>query len=492
MTGSTLHKHPQYDYNFEDWKLCTQLFEGKHGVVCKDTSILWPHAIEEPAGLDLQSALGKLVTDIGSTQWHRRTRRTRWLAIPEIIASLLISFIFRKQPDFSEVEDLFGEQMSNVDGQGNSLYSFLKNSFALDYLKYGKAIIKVESSRHSAATLADEIGANVRPYFTSVNPLNMPDWELADGPQITNFNWLRYEYDRVKNRTKATEEPKTERISKAYYKNGNSVIYEVYQVDTSRLKANTGAWQLVGQDELKLSRIPFVVVEDVSWLKDVNQEALRYHNIRSSRDNILHNQGYQKVVVSGVDPNDPKQLQGMNETNWILVRDPSASVTAIEPPDLGAHERALDEALNNCFKVGLNQLRLLPSDSKVAQAADSISEEKDNTAALIESTLEDIENAANEAISLWAEYKGIEGYDGKISIEKNFSNDDINQFLKVYNSTRDLLSKYQEVQKMVTKKAVRSLGLQDDEQELALAEVEAGIITEDSLNNDDEADNFQG
>lgn len=485
--AEALQKHPEFEDKFPEWNLCYKLFDGRHSIVCVDPEIFWRHAVESGLPLDGDSSktsIANVINQIATDQWSRRSLRTRWLNTPEIIASLLISFMFRKCPDFSAVKDQFGENIKNVDGKGNSLFSFIKNSFALDYFRYGKAIIKVESSKHAAATIADEIGANVRPYFSTISPLQMPDWEMADGNQITNYNWLRYEYDRVSNRARATEAPTVKKISKVYYKNGESVDVVVYEVDLKDKSQPNNNWIQTGAYPLKLSRIPFVVLEDVSWLKDVNQEALRYHNLRSSRDNILYSQGYQKVGVFGADANDPNQLMAMSETTWNIFTNPQGSMQSLEPPDLSAHEKALEESLNNQFKVGLNQLRILPSDSRVAQAADSLGEEKDNTEALIESTLEDIENGVNEAISLWAEYRGQKDYDGKITIEKNFSKDDIDKFLKVYNSMRDQFAKYEGLTKSATKKATRELGLPDEEQEAALKEIDKGpnVEVEEPLN----------
>lgn len=474
MVDFVLQEHPDYQEKKEDWNLCLKLFEGKHKVVCVDPQIFWTHAVEDTSFSDDTTSIGKLLSNIGKSQWSRRSQRSRWLALPEIVASLIISFIFRKCPDFSKIEKLFGEDIKNVDGKGNSLYTFMKNSFGLDYIRYGKAIIKVETARHGAVTLADEIGKNVRPYFTQVSPLNVPDWEVADGKAANNFSALRYEYLRVKSRTKLTEEAKQEKISKVYYQTPNGILVDVYSADVQNKSQTNQGWVQNDQQTIDLSRIPFVVLEDVSWLKDVNQEALRFHNLRSSRDNILYSQGYQKVVVFGVDPSDPAQLQAMSETTWNLVRAPEGSAQAIEPPDLSSHEKALEESLNNIFKVGLNQLRLLPSDSKVAQSADSIGEEKDNTIALIESTLEDIENATNDAISLWAEYKGVKGFHEKIEIEKTFTKTDITKFVTVFGAMRDQFTKYEKVMKFATMKGVRELGLDEDDQIEALAEVSAG------------------
>jgi hypothetical protein len=474
MTDLVLQTHPDYDYKYSEWELCQRLFEARHEIVCKRPDIFWTHAVEDTVHDTGQSTtLANLLTNIGKSQWQRRSLRTRFQPLPEIIASLIISLIFRKSPDFSRVEKLFEGIEKNVDGKGNSLYSFIKNSFALDYFKFGKAIIKVETARHGAVTLADEVGKNVRPYLTLINPLDMPDWELADGQGINNFNWLRYEYSRVKNR-KATEKPEMERISKVYTDTGSGILVESYRADIVNKAQTNKSWVKDNEQVLGLSRVPFIVLEDVSWLKDVNQEALRYHNLRSSRDNILYSQGYQKVVVFGVDPNDPAQLQAMSETTWNLVRAPDGSVQAIEPPDLSSHEKALEESLNNIFKIGLNQLRILPSDSRVSQSADSLGEEKDNTIALIESTLEDIENAINETIKLVAEYKGIKDYQETISIEKTFTNADVTKFVTVFGAMRDQFSKYEKVMKYATMKGVRELGLPEDDQAEALKEVEAG------------------
>lgn len=481
--SNNLQRHPDYQEHYDDWDLCQKLFSGQHKVVCKDPNILWPHAIEETVAslfpVDGQSSSGKmfqLMSTLGAQHWARRSRRTRWLNLPEIIGSMLVSFMLREKPNLSEVEELFGDDINNVDGEGNSLYSFIKNKFTLDYLKFGKAIIKVESTQHDAANLLEEMQVGARPYFRSISPLALPDWERTDGTGITNFNWLRYEYARVGSRDEPTQEPDLETYSRFYKLTGEQVEVRLYKKKKEEGgSTQDGEWDQQGAaGVLELDRVPFVVLEDVSWLKDVNQECLRFHNLRSGRDNILHNQCYQKVILFGVDASNPDQLQALGETTWPIIENPNGKAQVIEPPSLDDHNKAIEESVNNIFKVGLNVVRTLPSDSRLNQAAEAIAEEKENPFALVESTLEDIENAVNEAVQIWAQYKSQKNFKGKVVLNKEISKQDYTRFITVWSAMKDQFMRYPGIVKSATKKGVEEMAFDEEDEQNALDEVEAG------------------
>jgi len=461
-----LFQHPDYRARREEWELARDLYQAEYNVVCSDSRIFWPHAIEEVAG-----------NQNAKDHFLRRSRRTRYLNLTEIVTSLIVSFLLRKEPDTSEVEQMLGDEIDNIDGKKNSLYSFIKNSFSVDYLLYGKAAILVDATKHNAKTKAEELALGVRPYFHSIHPLAVKDWDMSPMEAPGKYNWLRYEYTQTEPRQSETDQPKQRSYSKSYKQVGSQVAVTTYGGNIVEFGAVTDPdkqqWDVLGVDPLDVSRIPLIILEDVSWLKDVNQECLRYHNLRSSRDNILHNQGYQKIFLSAIDGADQQQVNALGETTWVfLPRDGTAST--IEPPDLSSHERAIEESLNNIFKIGLNQLRLLPADSRVSQSAESINEEKENTYALVESTLTDIENAINQALSIYAEFKGQSGFDGEIELDKNISKDDVAQFGMVWNMFKDEFKKYGTLTKAAVTKAAKKLNLDPEDFTAAVAEIEAG------------------
>lgn len=462
-----LYLHPDFKSKRSEWELARDLYQADYSVVCADARILWPHAIEEVTG-----------NQNAKDHYLRRVRRTRYLNLTEIVTSLIVSFLLRKEPDTSKVEKMLGDEIDNIDGNNNSLYAFIKNSFAVDYLLYGKAAILVDATKHAARSRAEEIALGVRPYFFPIHPLAIKDWDISPMEQPGKYNWLRYEYTQTEPRNDETSEPKQRCYSKSYRQDGANVQVSTYQGNEVAFGAIVDSekqdWQLKDSQAIEeISQIPLVVLEDVSWLKDVNQECLRFHNLRSSRDNILHNQGYQKVFINGMNDADRQQVNNVGETTWVfLPRDSNA--TTIEPPDLASHEKAIEESLNNIFKIGLNQLRLLPADSRVSQSAESLNEEKENTFALVESTLTDIENSVNQALSIYAEFKGQSDFDGKIELDKNISKDDIQQFGLVYNMFKDEFKKYEGITKAVVTKAAQKLNLDPDDFAAAVKEIDAG------------------
>jgi cell fate (sporulation/competence/biofilm development) regulator YmcA (YheA/YmcA/DUF963 family) len=451
-----LYRNPDYVRNLSEMELARDLYQGKKEVLVNNDAIFWKTATERS-------------TD-GEALLRDRRIRTCYQNFTEIVTSLIVSFLLRKAPDTTEAAKLLSEsELKNIDGYGNSLQAFVKNKFTPDYLNYGKACILVEASKNSAKNRLEELASGWRPYFTYLNPISVTDWEReSEQPRAGEFKFIRYEFIKLEPRNSEAEEPKEFKYSKAYsYQDGviYSKIYRGAEIvkGASTVITDSENWNLLSNDPLGIKAIPLIVLEDESWLKDVNQESLRYFNIRSSKDNILHNQGYQRVFISGMDGQDTSAVQTLNESNWILLPT-NSTVSTISPADVAGHDKALEESVNNIFKIGLNQLRLLPSDSRVAQGADSVAEEKENTFALIESTLEDIENSINRALSVYAEYKG-ETLEKGIELNKSISKTDVQSFVTIYNAFRDDFKKLGSLQKATLKKAVNFLGL--DEEEIA-------------------------
>lgn len=454
-----LYNHPEYDKHYPHWTELDDLYRGDHDTLVT-ADYLWPHMIEANYADPLARKLRKA-----------REQRTRYLNIPEIVLSLLISFLFRKRPEYSPaLLKLLGVGEKNIDGRGNSLLQFVKNKLTKDYLLFGKVAVLVDRTPQGARNRQEENESGARAYMDTICPLALPDWSLsAEQAEATQrFDFFRYEYELTAARNNEREQPKTDLYSDSYVDSGGVVTVNRYRRRQDKegryAVAEDGEnWELIAELPLELDHIPAAQMTDESWIKDVAQETLRHYNIRSNRDNINYNQGYQRLWGAGLDPNDPNVVKGLSEYTMMLVPE-GASINALPPADPQHLERAENEALINAFRVGLNQLKLLPSDSRAAEGADTLAEQKDNTVALMEGVIEDIENLTNAAIKEYAIFTGNDSFEPDLKLPRDFTSESIEQFVMLYQAFGDKFRAVPEADKIMLKRAVSKMNL--DEQDV--------------------------
>lgn len=488
--STTLYKHPTYIAMAPDWERLGDMYKGDHDTMVKPIYLV-PHTQE-------------LVNDAeGISKQMRAARelRTRYMKIPEIIVSLWTSFFFRKPYQLDqETVKLFqladgSSAENNIDGNGTSLSKFLQK-FTEIYLTFGKSTILVDSFNIDVGTKNQEVGLNIRPYMELVKPLAIPDWDIetADPARVGQFNFLRHEFDIIKPRARSSDEIERVRVTnELYLENG---IYKIARFELPldkngivktdpKDKSREATWTLIKEVTTKLQgEIPVAMLDDETWIDGVCEETFRFHNLRSSKDSVEYAQGFQKIFISGDGLTNTESIKAITE-HVISLLPAGATVQGLEPVSTDGLDRSITQALENAFKVGLNQLRQVGADSKETQAADAIQMEKDNTYALCESTLKDLENVFNTAIRHYARFKGIEGFTGKLVLNKEIKDEDINQFLTTYNSFRDRLVKYNKLSKAIDKKVVGTLNLSDEELEAAKKEIDAASLEKPQDNPND-------
>lgn len=479
--ANVLNTHPEYLQNYDQWLLSKDLYDGNHRVLTGNSAYLWMHAIEE-----------KSATDLASSEIRaRRELRTRYLNLSEIIVSLWTSLFFKKEPRLDKsLEKLLAghDGARNIDGRGTSLASFFRNKILPSYLLYGKVILVVDSLPIEARNLGDEIRAGQRPFLDIIEPLDFKDWSrnTSDPAKITDFTFGRHEFIGVMPRASSSEIPVVRRFSYEYRLEGGAVSLYIsyldldknYKVKENQLdkETRTEQWQSQGEPILlnKLERVPLSVVEDESWLKNVDQEILRHFNARSNRDNINYTQGYdEKYLKINGGAISADRLKAFNEyTRVILNTDEDAM--KLDPVDPAALERMESEAIRNVFRVGLNRLHMLPDASQESPSAESLDKAGEYTSDLVEAALGDIEDIANQAFKDYAAYLGQKNFDGKIQLDKEVSEESFDEFITVWQAFGDRLSKYEKISKATDKKALHKLGLPRDEMPELEKEIDEG------------------
>jgi len=455
-----LYVNRDYRKNEKAWLKYRAFYEGDHDTLVNSPDYFWIHPKERSAEI---ADLLKL-----------RKQRTRYLNIPEIILSIWGSFFFRRAPVLDKVAiDYLAGAENDIDGRGNSIQSFIKE-YAFNYFLYGRAITLIDKLPFQSRSRAEEIAANLRPIFISIDPLSVMDWSynFSDPQKFGKFQFIRNEYQFVPERSDETVRPQV------IYASDSRFINESGQYALRRYTKETAEnskWALDGEPIItELTELPLVEMRDDSWLKDSIEETQRHFNLRSMKDHIEFNQGYQKIFIIGRDRIDDDEAKGINEYIWSLLPD-GCSVQVIEPINTDTLKDSIGEALNSAFKVGLNQLRLLQSDSKAVQAEGSILAEKDDRIALVESTISQFQDALNQMLDYYAMFQGDSEFPGTVTLASDFNESDVTKFVNLYTIFREDFKANPEANTTAFKKALSEMGFAPDDLKNIYSLLEKGV-----------------
>lgn len=479
---TTLYIHPDYNSRRDEWVFNHDMFEGKHSVLTS-ADYLHYHLVES----NQKDSTAKTIRGL-------REQRTRYLKFAEILNSLWCSFFFRKPMKFDPAAQKLLTRTGgdvNIDGKGKGFETFFKNVVTPHYLNYGKVLVLCDSFGVKPKSKKEQEDLKIRPYLECLSPLSVPDWDIEyeDSSRIGKYNQVRYEYDLLTKRSLTTE-PKQKRITEVLSVEGGKYTITRYAKSEKPVSKGTqinkeapilnggGDWEAYSDvvEIAELNEIPIAVIDDRSWLNDANQESIRYHNLRSNRDNILHQGGYDKIFIIGVKGDSPEQIKALSEFVWpLLPKD--ASVQSIGATDTSSYDRVLEESMETVFKIGLNQLRSLPASSKESMSFDAMMQEKDNMLAEVDAGIADIERVANESLQHFALMAGEKNFTGRVEMYRDSSPMAWDQFIQIFQGALDVFRKYPEIEKLANKRLVSFMGFSEDDQNKALNAIEKGPTT---------------
>lgn len=421
------------------------LYDGDHAVLT-NSEYLIRHFLEEKSE--------------GDELINRRIKLTRYRNYMEPIISAFVAMAFKKGIDTSEVSDIFPEDvLANIDGQNSSLENFIKNKVARDYFLLGHCYI-----------LTDAPPNPMRPYWVSLSPISVKDY--ATKSFSTDLQALRYEYFEATTRTNLEEKEQVLLKSKQYYLQDNSVIVQEYvRKDVNGTFEKGNVYQLPFQ-ELPIARI----VNNKSWVHDACEEARRYLNLLSMRDNVLNHQGYQRSYIAG--DIDEKQIKLVNE--YVTGVLPSgAQIFTVDAASTDSIEKALEQSQAAIFQIAFNMQRILPFDSKGIQGEGTIAENKRELRDLIVEAVKEIEDVVNAAVKHFALFMNKPNYEGKIKIAKDITVDDIDSILRTLPVSKPYYEKVPAWKKAIIKKLAKSMQLEEEKE--ILNEIEGTDFKEEPI-----------
>lgn len=461
-------EHPGYSDSAKTWRRHRDLYVGDHDTLVGNNEYLWPHQFE--------------LTQDGAPYFGIRRQRTRYLNLMKILIAIWQGYYFKREPEYSqEVLDMLGAEIDNIDGQGSSLFSFLKDKVLSHYLLYGKVITLVDSFSDQPETVADEKESGMRPVISLIHPLDMKDWQtdLRTNSKYGRFDFLRHEYSEIGARDSATVKPKQVLKTDELLLNQDGQ-YEIRRYKSVEAKAagkTVQYWEPVGEPIIPrningaLDQIPVFVLESECPLSDASEECVRYFNKRSILDSIDLHQGYKKLFISGGANLSPDQRKAVTEyAIGLLPTD--ADLKEVQPTDTGNIRASLSDALDTFFKVGLRQTHSLPADSREAQSAEAQAAEKSNATGIVLANIEQLENYTNAIIAEYAKFKGIEDFEGRITLSREVEFESLESQVLIWNTLRDELRNYPAWKKSTLKRIAKFQNLPDEEYQAALVEIE--------------------
>jgi hypothetical protein len=453
--GIKFYDHPEYEENEEALETYRVLYEGDRSKLIGQ-KYLWPHELEfsnQAASTDPMSGVSETV---GQKIRRIRAMRSRYFNLFEPVISTWISMALSKPIRLDEeTASMLGQDVHNIDGKGTSLQNFLMNDIAVSFFRDGKASILVDAPENNARSRVEEALSGFRPYMEMIDPLELKDWEIGEDKK---YNGIRYEYEVIAPRSSFTEEPEEVEYCKIIERKDGGVFISIY-----RENEETEEWEPVSIDiPLEgFTEIPVAVtVNNVSWVKDVSELQLVIYNLMSAYYNQLNTQAFQRVFVSG-DLQD-KHLISISEYA-VSVLPQEAKPYVIEPASTEALLGAINTSVDQLYRVAFNRTRGVSSTSNEVPGAATLREMSTELIALLIHAVGELESALNDAIVHYARFKGIQNFQGRVTLSRDITADDVNQQIQMFLAYRDEIRNVDSWRKAHLKKVAATMGYTEDE-----------------------------
>lgn len=464
------YEHPDFQELIEKWDTYYDLYLG-HKETLSKAKYLPTHELENAA------------REGGARLRTFRVENTHYTKLINSFISIWTGLYFRKKGQLNEdAIKLLGDNVDNIDGEGSSIFSFLREKiFFYDYM-YGRPIILVDSLPVAPLNKREEMQAGIRAYFEAIDPRSVPDWSYSY--ERDGLNAMRYEFDAIAPRNSLNQPPVNNTWTRVLILNDMQEVMSMYYklVDTEESKKKRGVskkeWEFVSSKVIEgFEEIPIVWRDfGESQVSDYESELRRHYILESSLDCGLAMQAHQRLYATGIDPSDAKAVKAITKYTLTLLPEGSTLGT-IPPSDPSALRERIASTRDMMFKKAMKQIRSLPGDSRAAQSDDSMREEKDNAYAMVQARLSSYESMLNEALYYYALYMGREKeLEPKIELNRDIANEDVSKAERAFLLLRKELDGLPNTKKQLVTSMLLDAPLSDVEE--VLAELEsAGEIT---------------
>lgn len=458
--GIKFYDHPEYEESEDSLETYRVLYEGDREKLVGQ-KYLWPHELEfsnQAASTDPMSGVSETV---GQKIRRIRAMRSRYFNLFEPVISTWISMALSKPVRLDDqTAQMLGDDVRNIDGKGSSLQNFIMNDLAVSFFRDGKACILVDAPSNGASSLLEQRQAGFRPYLEMIDTLELKDWQMASEKSRHGLlDAIRYEYEVIAPRTSLLEEPEEVEYTRILQRTEDGqVLVSIYKENEE-----TEEWEPV---ELNIplngfSELPIALtMNNISWVRDVSELQLVLYNLMSAYYNQLNTQAFQRVFVSG-DLQD-KHLISISEYA-VSVLPQEAKPYVIEPASTEALISAINQTVDQLYRVAFNRTRGVSSSSNEAPGAATLREMSTELIALLIHAVGELESCVNQALVHYARFKGIENFTGRVTFSRDITSDDINQQIQMFLAYRDEIRNIDSWRKAHLKKVAATMGYNEEE-----------------------------
>jgi len=413
--------HPTFEREVKKYNKAQDFSDGDRKLIA--SKYLVKLAIEKEEFFYTKDDSGKDIkhkNNFGLNQWDRRCRLLDYCPHTSQVVNIYLASVSSQTVDIEDADsDVLQDVIEDATGFDESLNEFIYEVTA-DYLLYGKVGVLVDSEEENAE----------RPFLIKYKPQLILNWKVfKSGERKGQLQFVTLE-----------EEPEEgkRKVRHIFIDDSGTYSWTVYVEESE----NTNRFELSSQGQGSLNFIPFVVIGKgfhKSVVKDVIPTSEIRLNRKSSQDNILHLQGFQRSTLFS--ENAQKDVINFVEGTIAYSTDPNGSYTTIEPVDPVAHEREVAKLDKLAYRTGLLEKHQQADDSRAQQSAESKAADNDILCEFLEGLVSLLSKKFNVVLKYTVELAGTDD-EPKLAISKEFKLEDsqieIANRQTLYNQARGL------------------------------------------------------
>lgn len=413
----------------------------------------------------------------GAKKYAGRRLRTFPQNFADPVVSIWQDLFMKGEPIIpKEVDDLFNGYETDVDGNKNSLLTYLETEMLRDRFVQGNPTTLVDAPRNTAVNVQEERASGIRPFVVPIRRLALVDWAIERRNPIRAglYNFVSFQYP--------AHEPRETFYDKDSIKWYRRVVWrtekpgqkaEVYSQIFSGDAPGSKEWYPESPPERiqGFTEVPCITMLGAeSWIHDLTIQAQKYLNLESMLDNILYYQGYRHTYIIGDVPAEDRNKVS-EYVNVILP--PGSTVTALTSENPLALLQRLDDTENRIWRFALQQIRQVPTNSKVGQSADAQRMERDPTLNMVKRNIKQFTEFSNHIIKLVAEYNNKPDFQAKLAFSREITSADVEQTVLVMNAVKQDLSRLPTLRKEILKQLVQACNFPPEPQQKIVEEIDA-------------------
>ena len=344
----------------------------------------------------------------------------------------------------------------DITGFNQSLEDFSRDAMALR-LKYGRFGILVDGPSSVAPTLAEAAAQGERSYAVLYSTRDILWWEcFKHGPRKGQLKSLV-----LRDQVEKNEEGEYQLYRRFFFadKSSQNYSWQTLKSRDSNIRAVLSIdkdidVEVIEKGEGELDEIPFVLVDDTveeSAYFDGWELEAAHINILSAHTNIIFQQGFRIVVISGTNVDQETVARGVSEATIWTFRGENVSVHIVPAGDPTASEKDLIRLENQLWRMLMFDNMKHSDDTRQVQSTSSRAKDEAARVDFYDSTLDVMEGALSRVLQLIVRFESGGESDVALTFARDYGLEDAESEL---------------AHRLATNAQARELGVTDVQKEL--------------------------